>query len=57
MMGGRQGQSIKPGIKKILKNILKTMMNPREYSKTELKTELICTGNSAPSIEECSKVG
>ena len=33
------------------------MMNPREYSKTELKTELICTGKSAPSIEECSKVG
>ena len=32
-------------------------MNPLEYLKTELNTELVCTGNSAPSIEECSKVG
>ena len=30
-------------------------MNPLEYLKTELNTELVC--NSAPSIEECSKIG
>ena len=32
-------------------------MNPREYLKTEPKTELVRTENSAPSIEECSEVG